>query len=79
MTDEKIEVVSYSGLRSEEKPRAFFLADRKVDVAEILDAWIEEGFDDRTRRRFFKVRGSDGSVHKIYIEEKTHVWHRVIR
>jgi hypothetical protein len=79
MTDEKIEVISYSGSRTEETPRAFFLANTRVDIAEILDAWIEEGLNDTTRRRFFKVRGTCGTVYRIYRDEKTHVWHRVAK
>lgn len=76
MTDEKIRVMSYSGCRSEEMPRAFFLDNKKIEITEVLDTWIEEGLSDRTRRRFFKVRDSDGFVHKIYLDERTNAWHR---
>jgi hypothetical protein len=36
--------------------------------------WIEKGQKDRVSRRFFKVKGSDGYVHKIYSDERTKGW-----
>jgi len=36
--------------------------------------WIEEGIEDRVRKRFFKVKGSDGKTHKIYYDEKEMEW-----
>jgi hypothetical protein len=79
MDDEKIRVISYSGHRREEIPRVFFLGNTKVDIVEVLDMWIEEGFGDRVRLRFFKVRGDDGFIHKIYRDERTNEWHRRLR
>lgn len=79
MTDEKIRVMSYSGYRDEEVPRAFFLDDREIEIIEVLDTWIEEGLSDRIRLRFFKVRGDDGFIHKIYTDERTNEWHRRVR
>ncbi|MGD0917877.1 MAG: hypothetical protein ABSB22_15605 [Thermodesulfobacteriota bacterium] len=40
----------------------------------ILNMWIEEGIEDRVRKRFFKVKGSDGKTHKIYCDEKQMEW-----
>jgi hypothetical protein len=79
MTDEKIRVMSYSGYRDEEVPRAFFLDDMEIEIIEVLDTWIEEGLSDRIRLRFFKVRGDDGFIHKIYVDERTNEWHRRVR
>jgi len=76
MTDEKIRVMCYSGSRAEEMPRAFFLDNKKIEITEVLDTWIEEGLSDRIRRRFFKVRGSDGFIHKLYVDARTNAWHR---
>ena len=76
MTDERIRVMSYSGRRAEETPRAFFLDKNRIEITEVLDTWIEEGLSDGTRRRFFKVRGSDGFIHKLYVDERTNEWYR---
>ncbi len=42
-TEQKIRVDAYSGYRGEETPREFILHGKKVEVVEILSAWIEEG------------------------------------
>ncbi len=74
MPDERIEVKSYSGYRSDEAPRSFILGDREIEVASIIDRWTEEGSRDGIRRRFFKVRGSDGLIHKLFLNEVTGEW-----
>jgi len=47
-------------------------------VVAVLNRWIEEEFEDRTRRRFFKVKGSDGYTHRIYYDEKVMEWFDVV-
>jgi hypothetical protein len=74
MPGERIEVISYSGYRGEETPRAFTAGVKKVEIIEILDRWIEEGLNDRTRKRFFKVKGSDGLIYRIYLDEGVDTW-----
>jgi hypothetical protein len=66
MPDQKIEVIAYSGYRDEGTPRAFILQNEKIEVVEILDMWIEESFVNKVRKRFFKIKGSYGYIHKIY-------------
>jgi hypothetical protein len=70
MPEEGIEVIAYSGHRGEETPRVVVLRQKKIEVVEILSRWIEENIEDRTRRRFFVFKGSDGAIHKIYYDEK---------
>jgi hypothetical protein len=41
----------------DERPLRFFLEDRAVEVAAVLDAWV--GPD----HRYFKVKGDDGDVY----------------
>ncbi len=77
MPDQRIEVIVYSGYRDEETPRAFILQNEKIEVVEILDMWIEEGFVNRVRKRFFKIKGSDGYIHKIYCDSKTMEWFHI--
>lgn len=74
MSDEKIEVVAYSGYRGEEGPRSFILHDEKIEVIQILRMWIEERLKNGSRRRFFDVKGSDGYRYKIYYDEKEKEW-----
>jgi hypothetical protein len=74
MSEEKIEVIAYSGYRGEETPRVLILHNEKIEAVKILSMWMEEGLDDRARKRFFKVKGSDGNIHKIYYAEKARQW-----
>ena len=74
MSYENIKVKAYSGYRREEKPRAFFINNEQITVAEILDMWIEESLPDKTRKRFFIVKGNDKQKYKIYNDEKTLEW-----
>jgi hypothetical protein len=75
MSEEKIHVIAYSGYRGEETPRDFMLADRRIEMVEIQERWIEEGIGDRATKRFFKVKGSDGGIHIIFYDEKTAGWY----
>jgi len=75
MSEEKIRVMAYSGYRREETPRALVLGGKRIEVVEIQESWIEEAIEDRTIKRFFKVKGSDGGIHKIFYDEKTAEWY----
>lgn len=75
MSDTQIDVITYSGYRGEEAPRSILLHNEKIEVVAILDMWIEEGLEDRARKRFFKVKGSDEKKHKIYYDEKEMKWY----
>jgi len=74
MIEDKVEVIAYSGYRNEEIPKTIMLHNQRIEVVEILDSWVEEGIEDRARKRFFKVEGNDGSLHKIYYDEKEMEW-----
>ena len=74
MSYRNIKVIAHSGYRGEEKPSAFFINSKKIAVVEILDMWIEESLPDRTRKRFFIVKGNDNQKYKIYIDEKSLEW-----
>ena len=74
MGDERVEVTAYSGFRGEETPRSFILHGEKVEVLEIPERWIEEEFKGKGRKRFFRVKGSDGYVHKLYYDEGKKAW-----
>ncbi len=78
MPKERITVVAYSGYKGDERPQSFLRNREEIEVLEILSAWIEERIEDRRRRRFFEVRGSDGSIHKIYYDERDKEWFYVM-
>lgn len=71
---EQIDVLSYAGRKGNERPTTFILRGLRIDVAEILDHWIEEGFQDRVRKRYFRVKGSDGNTHRLYFDESVLEW-----
>ena len=73
-TEEKITVDAYSGYRGQEIPRRFNLHGSKVEVVEVLSGWIEGGSEYKSLKRFFKVKGSDGSIHKIHYDEDKEEW-----
>lgn len=70
----KIEVTTYSGYRGEEGLLSFVLHDERIEIAEIIERWIEEGVEDRVRKRYFRVKGSDGYVHVLFVDESTGEW-----
>jgi hypothetical protein len=49
-----LRVECYAGYRAEERPEAFWLRDRRVEVRLILDRWCGED------HAYFKVVGEDG-------------------
>jgi len=77
MSEEKIEVIAYSGYRGEETPRTILLHGERIEVFEILRQWIEEKSGDRARKRFYQVKGSDGNLYMIYSDEKSMEWFRI--
>ena len=75
MHTERIDVISYSGRKGDERPVTFILRGLRIDIAEILEHWIEEGLEDRVRKRYFRVKGSDGITHRIYYDEDKGEWY----
>jgi hypothetical protein len=79
MSEERIEVIAYSGYRGEETPRAIILHGKKIDIVEILNMWIEESFEKKVRMRYYQIKGSDGLLYRIYYHEKAMVWFHIIK
>jgi hypothetical protein len=50
----KIRVECYAGYRNEEEPRAFTLGQRRFEVVQVLDRWLDPA------HRYFKVQAEDG-------------------
>jgi hypothetical protein len=76
-SEERIEVIAYSGYRGEETPRTILLNWKRIEVVEILRQWVEERSDNRKTRRFYQIRGSDGGLYTIYYDEKSMEWFHI--
>jgi hypothetical protein len=74
MSDEKIKVNAYSGYRGDEKPRSFSLHEQEIEIIEILSMWIEEDIKSKARKRYFRVKGNDKHIYKIYYDENKKDW-----
>lgn len=75
MLIEKIDVISYSGRTGDERPGTFILRALRIDVVHIVDRWIEEGLEDRARKRYFRVKGSDEQIHLLFYDEEMRDWY----
>ncbi len=64
----EIRVECYAGHRGEETPRRFYLANRCIEVSEVLDRWLDP------RHRYFKVRDDDGSRYILRHDAVAGVW-----
>ena len=64
----KIHVECYAGHRGEQTPRALILGDRRIDVAEVVDAWLAPEY------RYFKLRGADGKTYPVRQDERSNTW-----
>jgi hypothetical protein len=58
----------YAGYRGEETPRRFFLRERQVEIADVLDRWLAPD------HRYFKVRGDDGGLYVIRHDVSSNRW-----
>jgi hypothetical protein len=61
-------VECYAGHRGEQTPRALILGDRRIVVAEVLDAWLAPAY------RYFKLRGADGNTYLVRHDERSGTW-----
>lgn len=64
----RVRTECYAGHRGEETPRRFFLGERPVEVAEVVDRWIGED------HRYFKIRGEDDTVYILRHDERSGDW-----
>jgi hypothetical protein len=63
-----VRVACYAGYRGEEEPRRFWLGERTVAVAEILDRWLAP------EHRYFKVRGDDAGTYILRQDIRDERW-----
>jgi hypothetical protein len=56
------------GRPSEQTPRTLILGDRRLSVAEVLDAWLAPDY------RYFKLKGADGDTYLVRHDERSNTW-----
>jgi hypothetical protein len=61
-------VECYAGHRGEQTPRVLIHGDRRIVVAEVLDAWLAPD------HRYFKLRDPDGATYLVRHDEGADVW-----
>jgi hypothetical protein len=70
MPDQRLAVgvECYAGHRGEQTPRTLTLGERRVAVAQVLDAWLAPDY------RYFKLRGADGDTYLVRHDERSDSW-----
>jgi len=63
-----IGVECYAGHRGEQTPRTLILAERRIAVAEVLDAWLAPD------HRYFKLKAEDGDTYLVRHDELRGTW-----
>jgi hypothetical protein len=61
-------VECYAGHRGEQTPRTLILGDRRIAVAEVLDAWLAPEY------RYFKLKAADGDTYLVRHDEQSDTW-----
>jgi len=74
LAKEKIRVIARSEGRGEETPRVIYPGGKLVDVLDVIDRWLESGRADRSVRRCFRIRGSDGGIYRVEYWEASGEW-----
>ncbi len=69
----RIMVREYSGSKGGERPLVLIFNDESVPV-EVVDRWVEEEFETRKRRRFFRLKDHKGMEYLVYLDEDTQDW-----
>ncbi|MEJ2173375.1 MAG: hypothetical protein P8Y76_00260 [bacterium] len=64
----KIHVECYAGFRGEQEPRAFTLGERRFEVVEILDRWLDPHY------RYFKVSVEDKRKFLLRQDTESREW-----
>ena len=57
--DSPVAVQCYAGYKGEQRPQRFLLAERWLEIEEILKEWREPAAE------FFRVRASDGRIYVL--------------
>lgn len=67
-----IRVECHAGYRAEESPRRFFIGQRKIEVLEILDRWLDPVHS------YYKLRGDDDGIYILRYDREPDVWEMIM-
>jgi hypothetical protein len=67
-SDRAVTVECYAGHRGEQTPRTLTIGNRRIVVAEVLDAWLAPD------HRYFKLKGDDGDTYLVRHDERSDTW-----
>lgn len=67
-----LQVECYAGYRSDERPEAFWLYQRRIAVREILDRWLGED------HAYFKLTGEDGVLYILRRDDRRDQWELIL-
>jgi len=68
MTTAALRVECHAGYRGEETPRVLVIGERRVDVVEVIDRWLDPSY------RYFKLKGSDGDRYIVRHDIDSNGW-----
>lgn len=63
-----VDVECYAGHRGEQTPRALILGDRRLEVVDVVDAWLAPEY------RYFKLACTDGHLYLVRHDERSDSW-----
>lgn len=63
-----VKVECYAGYRGEQEPQRIVFDGRRVEVVDILDAWLA------TDHRYFKLKGDDGAIYILRHDTQADIW-----
>lgn len=66
--DLQIRVECYAGHRGEETPLRFYIAERRIEIDEVIDRWLDPAY------RYFKVRGDDKGIYILRNSTRESIW-----
>ncbi|MBW2056665.1 MAG: hypothetical protein JRH07_01095 [Deltaproteobacteria bacterium] len=67
----RLRVECYSGYKVNERPLAFYMGEKRLNVRELLDQWHGEDHD------YFKLRADDGNTYILKYQRFRDYWELV--
>ncbi len=61
-------VACHTGYRTEEYPQHFYIGQRRIEVDEIIDRWLDPNYS------YFKLRGDDGGIYILQYQPASDCW-----
>lgn len=63
-----IRVECYAGYQGQETPRRFFMGDKAIEIADVIDRWSAREYC------YFKVRSGENDIYILRHDELAHRW-----